>query len=104
MTLQSKITPPAGTASGAADVGAPLVSLEAALFQDVKVKLRARLGEIEMSVQELLALRSGEVLKLDRRVSEPVDLYVNQALIARGEIVAVDDHFGVRIVEIAAAP
>jgi len=101
MTVQSKINP--ASTDARAQSGAPLVSLDAALFQDVKVKLRVRLGEVEMSVEELLGLRSGGVLKLDRLMSEPVDLYVNQALVARGEIVAVDDHYGVRIVEIAAA-
>jgi flagellar motor switch protein FliN/FliY len=101
MTVQSKINP--APVDPRPQGGAPLVSLDAALFQDVKVKLRVRLGEVEMSVEELLGLRSGGVLKLDRLMSEPVDLYVNQALVARGEIVAVDDHYGVRIVEIAAA-
>lgn len=96
MSVQSKISP-------APESAAPLVSLDAALMQDVRVILRARLGEIDMSVSDLLSLKAGEVLTLDRLVNEPIDLYLNQALVARGEIVAVDDHYGVRLVEVAAA-
>ena len=81
--------------------GAALISLNAALFKDVKVELRARLGKTEMSVEELLALKAGSIVKLDLKMNEPIELRLNDALVARGEIVAVDDNFGVRIIEIA---
>jgi flagellar motor switch protein FliN/FliY len=67
----------------------------------VSVTLEARLGETTMAVADLLGLRSGAVLSLDRRIDDPVDLYLNGALVARGEIVTVDNMFGVRIVEVA---
>ena len=80
----------------------PLISAESSLLRDVEVTLEARLGQIVMPISELMALRADSVLSLDARLNEPIDLLLNGALVARGEIVAVDDMFGVRIVEIAA--
>jgi len=96
-TAQTAATPPAGPD------GAGLVTLDSAIFKDVRVSLKARLGETTLSVDELLQLKTGSVLKLERLLSELVELRLNDAVIARGEIVAVDDHFGVRILEIAPA-
>lgn len=79
----------------------PLVGLDSVVMRSVQVALRARLGAVEMNVEELLALKSGAILKLDRALGEPVELYLNDVLVARGEIVAVDDHFGVRLLEVA---
>ena len=80
---------------------APLVSIDSAIFKDVNVELQAKLGAITLSVGELLALRSGSVVKLDMQMNDLIELRLNQSLVARGEIVAVDDNFGVRIVEVA---
>lgn len=85
------------------NAGAPLLPPDSPLLRDLSVTLHARLGDAVMPVAELLALRAGSVLSLGTRLNEPVELYLNDALIGRGEIVAVDDRFGVRIVEIAAA-
>jgi flagellar motor switch protein FliN/FliY len=79
------------------------VGLDSLVFRNVQVALRAQLGEVSMSVEELLALKSGAILQLDRALGEPVELFLNDALVARGEIVAVDDNFAVRLVEIAPA-
>jgi flagellar motor switch protein FliN/FliY len=79
----------------------PLVSIDSALLRNLQVKIEARLGEREMTVDEVTALKPGASLAFDRRLNEPIELYLNGILVARGEIVAVDDHFGVRIVEIA---
>ena len=84
-----------------AEAAEPLVGLDALVMRNIRVALRARLGEVEMSVEQLLGLKTGAVLKLDRALGEPVELYLNDALVARGEIVAVDDHFGVRLTEVA---
>lgn len=81
--------------------GPPLVSLDSALFQDVQVSLEAKLGEVSMTIAELLALKAGSVLQLERGLNDLVEIRLNQSLVARGEVVAVDDNFGVRIVEIA---
>jgi flagellar motor switch protein FliN len=81
----------------------PLVGLDSVVFRNVQVALRARLGDVSMTVEELLALKTGAILKLDRALGEPVELFLNDALVARGEIVAVDDNFAIRLVEIAPA-
>lgn len=85
------------------DAGAPLLPHDSPLLRDLNVTLEARLGEAVMPLAELLALRAGSVLSLETRLDQPVELHLNGALVGRGEIVAVDDRFGVRIVEIAAA-
>ena len=96
----ASVTPEDDTADAAAK-GPPLLSLDAAIFKNVRVSLQARLGEVSLSVDELLKLRSGSVVSLDRQMCDLVDLRLNDALIGRGEIVAVGDNFGLRIVEIA---
>lgn len=85
------------------EAGAPLLPPDSPLLRDLNVTLQARLGDAVMPIAELLALRAGSVLSLETRMNEPVELYLNDALVGRGEIVAVDDRFGVRILEIAAA-
>lgn len=83
--------------------GEPLLPPDSPLLKDLHVTLQARLGEAVMPIAELLALRAGSVLSLETRMNEPVELYLNDALVGRGEIVAVDDRFAIRILEIAAA-
>lgn len=80
--------------------GVPLVSLQSAIFRDVSVELSAKLGSVKLTVADLLALKSGSVLGLEAKLSDPVELSLNGSVVARGEIVAVDDRFGVRILEI----
>jgi len=98
-------TPPEKPRNGAEtapEAAAPLIAPDSSLLRDVSVTLEARLGQAVMPVSELLDLRHGSVLRLEAALNEPVELYLNGALVARGDIVAVDDKFGVRIVEIAA--
>ena len=71
-----------------------------AAVHDVPVKVQAVLGRSRMPIGELLRLRSGMVVELDRRVGEPVDIYVNDRLIARGEVVMIDNSLGVTLTEI----
>lgn len=67
---------------------------------DVPVQISAVLGRSTMPVHKLLKLGRGAVVELDRRVGEAIDIYVNNRLIARGEVVVVDDHLGVTMTEI----
>ena len=67
---------------------------------DVPVKLTAELGSCQMSMHELLDLELGSVVQLDKPASANVDVYVNQKLVARGEVVVADDNFGIRIKEV----
>lgn len=70
------------------------------LLMHVPLRLTVELGSAKMSVAEILDLGTGSVVELDRAADHPVDLLVNGRPIARGEIVAVDETFGLRIVEL----
>ncbi len=67
---------------------------------DVPVAISAVLGRAQLSVAQLLQLTSGSILELDRKVGEAIDIYVNNRLVARGEVVIVDERLGVTMTEI----
>jgi flagellar motor switch protein FliN/FliY len=99
---------PAAPASAAAPVFAPLASAEPArvdarrmnLLRDVTMGVSVELGRTRMTVRELLALAPGMIVELDKAAGAPVDLLVNGTLMARGEVVVIDEEFAVRISEI----
>jgi flagellar motor switch protein FliN/FliY len=70
------------------------------MLHDVEMEVSAELGRTRMSVRELLSLTPGAIIELDRAAGSPADLLVNGRLIARGEVVVVDENFGIRITEI----
>lgn len=70
------------------------------LLNDVEMGVTAELGRTRMTVRELLAMQPGSIVELDRAAGSPVDLLVNGTLVARGEVVVIDEEFGVRITEI----
>ncbi len=70
---------------------------------DVPVQVSAVLGRARMDVGELLKLGPGTILELDRKVGEAIDIYVNNRLVARGEVVLVEDKLGVTMTEIIKA-
>jgi flagellar motor switch protein FliN len=72
------------------------------MLHDVEMEVSAELGRTKMSVRELLSLTPGGIIELDRAAGSPADLLVNGRLIARGEVVVVDENFGIRITEIVA--
>ena len=74
------------------------------LLMNVAVKVTAELGTCKMLVRDILKLGTGSVVELDRLAGGPVDLLVNDRLVARGEVVAIDDNFGVRITELIEKP
>ena len=69
---------------------------------DVPVRLTAELGGCQMTMQELLDMDLGSVVQLDKPANANVDVYVNQKLVARGEVVVAEENFGIRIKEIVA--
>lgn len=75
-------------------------SLTLEAVYDIPVKLSVVLGKTTMQVNQLLKLGRGAVIELDRKVGEPIDIYVNDRLVARGEIVVVEDRIGVTMTEI----
>lgn len=72
------------------------------MLHDVEMEVSAELGRTRMSVRELLSLIPGAIVELDRAAGSPADLLVNGRLIARGEVVVIDENFGIRITEIVA--
>lgn len=71
------------------------------LLLDVKMPLIVELGRSRMLIRDILELGPGSVIELDKAAGEPVDLLVNGRLIARGEVVVIDENFGLRITELA---
>lgn len=94
-----ELGPSDGSPDGGPDGGEKTASDLAPIF-DVPVSISAVLGRATMSVSQLLQLNSGSVLELDRRVGEAIDIYVNNRLVARGEVVIVDERLGVTMTEI----
>jgi flagellar motor switch protein FliN/FliY len=70
------------------------------LVHDVPLQISAVLGKTVMPLREVVSLQSGHVFELDKLAAEPIDLYVNNILIARGEVVVVDDKYAVKISEL----
>jgi flagellar motor switch protein FliN/FliY len=72
------------------------------LVLDVPVELAVEVGRTTMTIRETLAIAPGSIISLNRMAGEPVDLLVNGRRIARGEVVAVDEEFGLRVTEVVA--
>jgi flagellar motor switch protein FliN/FliY len=89
--------------SGADDDGPAKDAADLEAVFDVPVHVSAVLGRSRMDVGELLKLGPGTVLELDRKVGEAIDIYVNDRLVARGEVVLVEDKLGVTMTEIIKA-
>lgn len=81
-----------------AEAGSDNVTLEA--VYDIPVQISVVLGSTNMQVSQLLKLGRGAVVELERKVGEPIDIYVNNRLIAKGEVVVVEDRIGVTMTEI----
>lgn len=73
------------------------------LVLDVKVKVTVQLGSCQLPMREVLELSPGAVIQLSQHASDPVGLYVNDKLIAYGEVVVVEDSFGIKITELVGA-
>lgn len=81
---------------------APVVALDPdlALVLDVPVDLVVEIGRTRMTIRETLAIGRGSIVTLDKLAGEPADLLVNGRLIARGEVVAIDEEFGFRVTDV----
>ncbi len=73
-----------------------------ALLLDVPLRVTVELGRARMPVRQVLEIQNGTVVELDKLAGDAVDVYVNDQLMARGEVVVVDDRFGVRITQVVA--
>jgi flagellar motor switch protein FliN len=90
----------ADAAAAAEAARVPTNAKELDAVYDVPVQVSAVLGRATMQVSQLLKLGRGAVVELDRKVGEAVDIYVNNRLVARGEVVVVEDRLGVTMTEI----
>ena len=86
--------------TGDMDAGLPQGAQDLEAVYDIPVQVSAVLGKASMQVSQLLKLGRGAVVELDRKVGEAIDIYVNNRLVARGEVVIVDDKLGVTMTEI----
>jgi flagellar motor switch protein FliN len=73
------------------------------LVLDVKVKVTVKLGSCSLPMREVLEMVPGTVIQLNQRASDPVGLYINDKLVAYGEVVVVEDSFGIKITELVGA-
>ena len=85
------------------DADRPRTGADLSAVYDVPVQVSAVLGRANMQVSQLLKLGRGAVVELDRKVGEAIDIYVNNRLVARGEVVVVDERLGVTMTEIVKA-
>ena len=98
--LNAADAPPTSDVAYNEDEQAARIAADLEAVFDVPVQVSAVLGRSKMEVGELLKLGPGTVLELDRRVGEAIDIYVNNRLVARGEVVLVEDKLGVTMTEI----
>lgn len=94
IAVMAKTAPATRKASAAA----PASNL--AQLKDVRVMVSMELGRTQKTVQEILDLGEQSLLELDRLVGEPIDIFINSKLFARGEVVTIGENFGVRVTEI----
>ena len=93
--------PPLMDMGGMPDIGdLPRSAKDLEAVYDIPVQVSAVLGKTTMQVSQLLKLGRGAVIELDRKVGEAIDIYVNNRLVARGEVVVVEDRLGVTMTEI----
>ena len=98
--LDSNAPPPIDPGEPVAEAPSTASAADLEAVFDVPVQVSAVLGRSRMNVAELLRLGPGTVLELDRKVGEAIDIYVNNRLVARGEVVLVEDKLGVTMTEV----
>ena len=99
---RAQSAPGSGRAAEPASVSAGSLSPGIELLLDVELEATLRFGCREMPLGELMDLGPGDVVPLDRNVTDPVDLIVSDKIVARGEVVLVDGNFGLRVTEVVA--
>jgi flagellar motor switch protein FliN/FliY len=105
--------PMGGTAAGAVDLppfdppagAAPALEIAPGLgrVRDIPLEVTVELGRTRLLIRDIMDLAPGSIIELDKIAGEPVDLYANGMLVARGEVIVIDDNFGVRVTEIITA-
>lgn len=70
------------------------------MLMDIPLSITVELGRTKRSVKEILELSAGSIIELDKLAGEPVDILVNQRIVAKGEVVVIEENFGVRVTDI----
>ena len=70
------------------------------MLKDVSLNVRVEVGRTKMYVQDILRLAAGSVVELERLTGDPLDIYVNDRLVARGEVLVINENFAIRITEV----
>ena len=96
----AEVIAPLADPEPADELGLPHSAQDLEAVYDIPVQVSAVLGKATMQVSQLLKLGRGAVVELDRKVGEAIDIYVNNRLVARGEVVVVEDRLGVTMTEI----
>lgn len=78
--------------------------LEFDMFRKIPVSVSVELGRAQVSLKEIFELSEGSIIELDRLVGEPLDLVVNGQVVAQGEVVAIDNNYGLRVTHVIAQP
>lgn len=98
---QEPVPSPAPEASTAApETSADLNDVNIDMILDVPVTLGMEVGRTRVSIRNLLQLNQGSVIELDRAAGEPLDVFVNGTLVAHGEVVVINDKFGIRLTDV----
>lgn len=82
------------------DDSAQVENYDLDLILDIPLDVSAELGTVKMLINDLLQLGQGSVIELNKQVGDPIEVYINSKLIARGEVVVVDEKFGIRVTDI----
>jgi flagellar motor switch protein FliN/FliY len=85
------------------DEGKPRTDVDLDMVLDIPVTISMEIGRTRISIRNLLQLSQGSVVELDRLAGEPMDVLVNDTLIAHGEVVVVNDKFGIRLTDVISA-
>jgi flagellar motor switch protein FliN/FliY len=87
-------------ASGAAMAGAPRTSINSELLDNIPITISVEVGRTSLKIKDLMRLTQGSVVELDRLAGEPLDLLVNNTLVAQGEVVLVNERYGIRLTQV----
>ncbi len=94
---------PKSQSAQSSELGESVVATGIELLSDVELHVKIELGRTRMLVEDVLRLGGGSVVELDKLAGDPVDVYVNDRLVARGEVLVLNDNFCIRISEIIAS-
>lgn len=86
-------------ASGAPPVGGPTLE-ELEYLSDVPLPVKVQLGEAELRIRDLLTLQTNSVIELEKLAGEPLDFFLNHNMVAKGEVVVVNEKYGIRLTDI----